>query len=98
MPARVGASLRLRVRWRRVLAVDHDGIGAALGQFGEEVGADRRCEQQRPQPADRTGRQVAHAETIERLATSSSITSVAPPPIELMRASRYIRSTGVSRM
>ncbi len=38
---------------------------------------------------------VAHA---IRFATSSSITSVAPPPIDCTRASRDIRSTAVSRM
>jgi hypothetical protein len=33
-----------------------------------------------------------------RLATSSSITSVAPPPIDCTRASRAIRSMALSRM
>src|SRR5690606_27244116 len=36
--------------------------------------------------------------TYIRLATSSSITSVAPPPIVRTRASRAIRSTGVPMM
>ena len=40
--------------------------------------------------------QVFHSQYL--LATSSSITSVAPPPIASTRASRHRRSTGVSRM
>ena len=46
-----------------------------------------------PQPD--SGTQPSHA---SRLAASSSITSVAPPPMASMRASRHSRSIGVPRM
>ncbi len=55
--------------------------------------------------AYRGARETLLAEEIEsaqnpqiRFATSSSITSVAPPPMDWTRASRDMRSTGVSRM
>ncbi|MEY3031287.1 MAG: hypothetical protein RL058_1650, partial [Actinomycetota bacterium] len=86
------------VRWGRVLAVDDDRISSPLAEPLHEIGADRRSEEQGTQTRNRTHTETDQADTIERLATSSSITSVAPPPIGRMRASRYMRSTGVSRM
>ena len=65
-----------------------DGAGEAAADHGD-VG--RRHRNPPGKPARSPGPHM-------RLATSSSITSVAPPPIEATLASRLIRSIGLSRM
>ena len=92
------ASLGLGMYRRCILTVDHHSVSTAPGQLGQKIRTNGRREEQRPKPPQSSNRLAHVSITIDRFATSSSITSVAPPPIGRMRASRDMRSIAVSRM